>query len=88
MHSLTMKSFWHVTGVRKGRKCPPRQPSDDTTEIAKGEAPVTVEWLSTSDDSEEGVDVPATTSAAEKEPTKVPAPTSAAKKETTKFIAL
>ena len=83
-----MKSYWHVTQVHRARHRPTRNRSDDTTETAKREAPVTVEWLSTSDDSEEGVDVPATTSAAEKEPTKVPATTSAAKKVTAKLIAL
>ena len=93
MYGLIMKSYWHVTQVHRARHRSTRNRSDDTRETAKREAPVSVLWLSTfddlpSDDKEEDVDVPATTSAAEKEPIKVPAPTSAAKKEATKFIAL
>ena len=89
MYSLIMLSYYHVTKVRgPPRKCLPRNPADDTTEIAKREAPVTVERLFTTDDLGEDTDVPATTSAAGKEPTNVPATTTAAKKDTTKLIAL
>ena len=89
MYSLIMLSYYHVTKVRgPPRKRLPRKTADDTTEIAKREAPVTVERLFTTDDLGEDTDVPATTSAAGKEPTNVLATTTAAKKDTTKFIAL